>query len=713
MKHASLVLNGTDPYLPAYLAIDSALRASLAQETARHIIFFSEPLDAQRFPMEAVEPELLALLARKYSALRVDVVVAISQPALEFLRRHGEQLWPGARVVFSGWPGEVFDPAGLPPGSTAVVASSDFGGTIDLARRLQPDARRILAISGASDLDKRNERLARQQLAARADKIPVEFLSGLPLPELVARVAAESPDTIVLYTAQFRDRDGRPYIPREVLRAFSSRSVAPVYGIVETYLGFGMAAGLAESYEEHGRLVGQLIREPLAGGSPAPDRVVLKVPNRCVADARALQRWSLDAARLPDGCEIRFAPHSLWREYLWQIVLTLAVVAVQTFLIATLLLQRRSKRRTVAALAESEQRMDLAARAAGLSTWIWDVTRDRMRQTAQSRAGKDRSNTDSLALETALEAVHPADREQVAAAVQQSIAKNEDLDIEYRTVRPDGEVRWMAARGRVERGNGQRLLGVALDITDRKTAELEAERNREALRHMTRVSMLGQMSASIAHELNQPLAAILGNAEAAQKMLAREPVDVPELKEICKDIVTEDHRAAEVISRLRTLFKRGRLHLGPLDLNELIRETLDLVRTELLARQVVAYTDLAPSLPMIDGGRVQLQQVLLNLILNGTDAMNGIEPAERKLTIRTEAAGAEVRLCVIDCGIGIAAADLKDIFSPFWSTKSEGLGIGLAICRSIVDAHHGRLTAANNPGGGATFCVALPAREQA
>ena len=133
-----VILNATDPYLPAYLAIDSAMRASVAQETERRIIFFSEPLDAQRFPMESVEPELLALLAKKYSALRVDVVVAVSQPALEFFRRHGEKLWPGARVVFSGWPGEVFDPAGLPPGSTAVVASSDFRGTVDLAGPCSP-----------------------------------------------------------------------------------------------------------------------------------------------------------------------------------------------------------------------------------------------------------------------------------------------------------------------------------------------------------------------------------------------------------------------------------------------------------------------------------------------------------------------------------------------------------------------------------------------
>ena len=152
-----------------------------------------------------------------------------------------------------------------------------------------------------------------------------------------------------------------------------------------------------------------------------------------------------------------------------------------------------------------------------------------------------------------------------------------------------------------EKGNGEHVLGVAVDITEHKLAELRAVEDRAALRHMTRVSMLGQLSASIAHQLNQPLAAILGNAEAARKMLSRDGVDLAELREICDDIVTEDNRAAEVIRRLGALYKRGDMKMEPLDLNELIRETLDLLRAELLTRNVVPRTDLAPG--TVDGGR--------------------------------------------------------------------------------------------------------------
>ncbi len=225
--------------------------------------------------------------------------------------------------------------------------------------------------------------------------------------------------------------------------------------------------------------------------------------------------------------------------------------------------------------------------------------------------------------------------------------------------------------------------------------------------------MLGQLSASIAHQLNQPLAAILGNAEAAQKMLAKDTVDLVELRAICDDIVADDTRAAEVMRRLRALYRRGDMKTEVLDLNELIRDTLDLLRGELLTRHVTPRTDLAPALPSIEGGRVELQQVLLNLMLNATDAMSRIGIDYRRLAIRTEAAGAEVSLYVVDNGTGIPKGNLPNVFDAFWSTKPEGMGIGLAICQSIVTAHRGRITATNNAEGGATFCVTLPVRRHA
>ena len=250
---------------------------------------------------------------------------------------------------------------------------------------------------------------------------------------------------------------------------------------------------------------------------------------------------------------------------------------------------------------------------------------------------------------------------------------------------------------------------MTLDVTARKLAELQAERDRTALRHMSRVSMLGQLSASIAHQMNQPLAAILGNAEAVQKILGREPIDLAELRAICDDIVSEGLRAAEVIRHLRTLFRRrSELQLEPIDMNRLVLETLDLVRSDFLARQVRVVTELAPSLPSVDGDRVQMQQVLLNLVLNAADAVSDIDERDRRVMVRTEAVDSSTRIVVADNGPGIPPDSLKKVFEPFWSTKPAGIGMGLAICHSIVTTHHGSLTASNGPGAGATSASPCP-----
>ena len=366
------------------------------------------------------------------------------------------------------------------------------------------------------------------------------------------------------------------------------------------------------------------------------------------------------------------------------------MIALQTGLIAALLVERRRRRQTRSALEQSERRMSLATHAAGLSIWTWD----------EERGGAG----------AALEAVHPNDRAELDKAMRDALRTNDALNVEYRVARADGEVRWLAAYGHAEDGSRTRLLGVARDVTEHKLSQLQAERDRTAIRHLGRVSMLGQLSASIAHQLNQPLAAILGNAEAARTVLGREPVDLVELREICDDIVTEDNRAAEVIRRLRALYQRGELELATLDLNALVGEVLELARTDLLLRHVTPLVTLAPDLPSVSGDRVQLQQVLLNLIVNAADAMSAMPESERVLDIRTDGTK-QVRIAIRDRGPGIDDADLRSIFDPFFSTKPSGMGVGLAICRSIMDAHGGSVSAANLPAGGAEFQMSLPASE--
>ena len=254
-----------------------------------------------------------------------------------------------------------------------------------------------------------------------------------------------------------------------------------------------------------------------------------------------------------------------------------------------------------------------------------------------------------------------------------------------------------------------RLLGeVFANILSRRRSELEAQRLRRDLAHVGRVSTLGELTASLAHELNQPLTAILSNAQAAQRILEADAANLTEVSAILKDIVEDDKRAAAVIHRLRGLLKKGDLEPSTLDLNELVSEVARLVNSDMIARDVLLRLELAPDLPPVRGDRVQLQQVVLNLILNGLDAVQESPARDRALVLRTDRDGPEgVRVSVRDSGVGVREADLDHIFQAFYTTKAHGLGMGLAIARSIVEAHGGRLEAQNNADGGATFSFTL------
>lgn len=255
------------------------------------------------------------------------------------------------------------------------------------------------------------------------------------------------------------------------------------------------------------------------------------------------------------------------------------------------------------------------------------------------------------------------------------------------------------------------LLGdVFAHALSRRRSEMEGQRLRQDLAHVGRVSTMGELTASLAHELNQPLTAILSNAQAAQRILASDKTDVAEVREILEDIVADDKRAGEVIHRLRGFLKKSNIELAALDIGELVGQVARLASSDAIIRSVAIRLELAPGLPAVCGDRVQLQQVILNLLMNGLDAMRESGEGERSLVLRTESGGpASVVVSVEDSGVGIDEADLGHVFHAFYTTKPDGLGMGLAIARSIVEAHGGHLEARNNPGCGATFSFTLPA----
>ena len=253
------------------------------------------------------------------------------------------------------------------------------------------------------------------------------------------------------------------------------------------------------------------------------------------------------------------------------------------------------------------------------------------------------------------------------------------------------------------------VLVSLVDISERRQNERHAAAQRDQIAHLSRVAMLGELSGSLAHELNQPLAAILSNAQAAQRLLARSPPQLQTVSEILTDIVTSDRRAGAVIERLRSMLRKEEMKHQLLDVNDVAEESLRLMHSDLLNRRVSVQTSFAESLPPVSGDRVQLQQVMLNLLINGCDAMAGRErEAQLHVSSRLNERG-HVTVAVADNGKGIPEADIERIFEPFVTSKAHGIGLGLAICRSIIEAHGGRLWATNLSPHGASLQFELPA----
>ena len=366
-----------------------------------------------------------------------------------------------------------------------------------------------------------------------------------------------------------------------------------------------------------------------------------------------------------------------------------------------------------AELRETQERMELAASAAKVGMWMWDIVRDEVWIADEGRSLFGFLPSEKLNFDRFRNGLHPEDRGSVLEAVENSLRTGAEYRSEYRAVLPDGQIRWFAGRGHVEfNGNGKpvRIRGASVDITKRKQAELEAARHRNELAHLSRVATLGELSGSIAHELNLPLGAILNNAQAAKRILAHGNVNLTEAQEILDEIVSEDKRAGDVIRRLGLLLKKGQVQQQSLRINKVVQDVLKLIRTDLISQNVTVAVELARNLPAVTGDVVQLQQVLLNLMVNACDAMANGNTPERRLLIRTgiEKGSNAVIVSVTDRGVGIPEEKKEEIFEPFFTTKAKGMGLGLSVCRTIVAAHRGRLWAINNAEYGATFHFTLP-----
>lgn len=573
-----LVITGSDPYLPAFVEIDAAMRKAVARQQ-RHVSWLYEPIDALRLGDRA-DRSLADLLVRKYEGTRIDAIVLVTDPALDFYVRHRDQLWPGVPAVYNFVAPKFARSLPPDPKLTGLPAELDFAQTLRIALALQPAAKRVLVVSGSSPWDQ--SRLAEAQRAlAEHPALAVEVVSGQSPRAVAERLAGEPDGTFVLFSTLLADATGRVYTARDALATLAAASRVPVYGSFDTYVGAGLTAGAVESLRDRGERVGALVMQALDG---QPGATLVESPaSRCVADARQLARFGLARSKLPAGCDVRYVEPTFLQRYWWQSLLVGLALLGQSILIASLLIQRAHRRR----------------------------------------------------------------------------------------------------------------------------AEVSLQAQRVQLLHASRLAVAGELTASIAHEINQPLGAILSNADAADMLLQSGTIERAELQQILADIRRDDLRASEVIRRLRALLARHEVERRRFSPDVALEDAVHILAAEARRRGFTVETALTAAGAEILGDPVQIQQVIVNLALNAFDAASNLPPDRRRVRFGSTDTPAGLQITVRDFGSGIATADLPRLFDPFFTTKSTGMGLGLSIVRSIIEAHGGTIVAANRDPG-AEFTITLP-----
>ncbi|PYJ07989.1 MAG: hypothetical protein DMF06_14060, partial [Verrucomicrobia bacterium] len=365
-------------------------------------------------------------------------------------------------------------------------------------------------------------------------------------------------------------------------------------------------------------------------------------------------------------------------------------------------------------LREREARISLAAESADLAFWVIYPERNTAWMSDKGRTMYGFDANLPLTRELICGRVHVDERAAVHAAFDQACASHGPFESSHRLVLPYGKTRWVIARGRCltdEQGNLLDLIGVTIDVSAQKQADLQLQIQREEMSHLNRVALMGVMTPSVAHELNQPLTAIANNASAARRFLERGNIDPELLQQLLQDMVADSQRAGEVIRGIRALVQKDKsIARSVLNLNAIIADTLRLVSTDILLRESVVTTEMDHNLPQVEAAPVQIQQVLLNLIMNALDSVETLPPAERRIIVSTRSLeGEKIEVSVRDFGPGLPKDRPEKVFDHFFSTKQTGMGMGLTIVRSIIETHGGTITAENAPEGGARFVFRLPA----
>jgi len=567
---------------PAFAdAYAKQLRSELDRQLPGRLELYEDWLVSARFGTAKEETAFASYLQVLFADHPIDLVITIGAPAARFVAHNRHILFTATPELLTDVEQRRLSDLYLTANDTAVPISVSIPTILDNILRVLPQTGNIAIVIGSSPIEKYWATQIRNSLQPLSDRLTVTWLSDLSFDDLLKRASTLPPRSAILYFALSQVVPGISLDEDLALARLHAAANAPMFSIMDPYLGKGIVGGPLISEEELSRKTVDLAVRILQGEHAGEMRVPAVQFAAPQFDWRELQRWHIRESDLPPGSIIRFRGPTAWEQYRWAIVVIVVFILLQTTLIGALLYERRRRR----------------------------------------------------------------------------------------------------------------------------SLEMEAHRRLSELARMNRRSAVGELSASLAHEVFQPLTSAMSNADAAELIV---PPNLTELKEILSDVKRDVGRASEVIAGLRRLLAKAPAVLKELDLNELVREVFKFLATPAAERRVELAMDLDPRAPRVRGDRTQIQQVILNLVLNAVEAVAMTATAKRQIVGRTLVLDATfVEVSISDSGPGIAMDKIKDVFEPFFTSKEGGMGMGLAIARSIVESHGGSIVAENIPDGGALFRLRL------
>ena len=645
-------------------------------------------------------------IAYKYSRLKFDAIVAVTFPPSRLAEDLRERFWPEASLLLVLIDEENWANPGSIPRSSRVLLALSNTESVRSALQMLPNTRRVVVLGGASQRDKRTNAEIVKSIRELNPGLEIVEATGLTLEETKARISSLPDHSIIVIGSFLFEPNGQRLDVPQLVEEFYPSAKAPMFADSDMAMGKGIVGGAVLGVEHSAVVVGEQLGRLLNGADPESLPAV-EVKNSFIVDWRELKRWGISESTLPKDTAVLYRQPTAWEQYGNYIVGFLSVLILLVVLVAFLLLERQRRKK------EEDLNSAMLESLPGLALLV-NRQGEILRTNQIKREGAPTDEPGSKAAHPGFKyndylltlAVHE-NGFAGASSIQQVIAGSRASATAELSLPADD--RWIEIRALQlpERQSGS--LIVHLDITQRKHGEMERIRSRAEIYHLNRVAAMGQLAASLAHELSQPLAAIMSNAEAAQRFADRPNPDMLEIREALEDITRDDKRARGVIQGMRAMLKKENLVVEPVDLNSVATSVVQMMRNEATFRGMGIELDLARPAVVVRGDHIALQQVVLNLASNGLDAMTDIS-SERRLTMRTSL-DPTAKLGIIrveDSGPGVSADVREKLFQPFFTTKTTGLGMGLSICHSIVESLGGRIELQDHSGSGAVFLVKLP-----